>query len=365
MQDVIEAALQTVEKGESGVIATVIRTSGSTPQKPGARLLIRRDGSTVGTLGGGCVEGNVWHSAKELMEQGRGPEYREYFLNEELAAQDGLVCGGTMHFFLDPAQDREDFLACAGEIRKACEGGSPVVLAMLVKSAPGGKPAGARLLIRKDGSTIGSLGSDALETMAKETAPRLADYGKKQLLTDENGNEIFLEGFTTPPTLVVMGAGHISKALTSFAGMVGFRIYIVDEHPQFATAERFPEAEGVVLASFSEGLSQVPVNRNTFIVVATRGHRDDDIAVEAALRTPAAYVGLIGSKRKTLLIHESLRQRGVPPERIREIHAPIGLSIGAVTPEEIAVSILAEMLMCRLGGDGKTMKLEKKAGATD
>jgi xanthine dehydrogenase accessory factor len=265
-----------------------------------------------------------------------------------------------MYFFIEPIREPGSFLPYAREALEACRGGSPVALATVVKAGPGSGGAGSRLLIRRDGTTLGSLGSQVLEEMARQAARRVAEYGRNEHLVAEDGTELFVEGFTTPPTLVMMGGGHIGKALASLARMVGFRIYVIDDRPQFASRERFPEADGVVVADFAEGLAQVPVNTNTFIVVATRGHRYDDLALEAALRSPARYVGLVGSRRKTILIHKELLKRGVPLERLREVHAPIGLDIGALTPEEIAVSIMAEMIMCRLGGTGRPMKLDER-----
>ena len=157
-----------------------------------------------------------------------------------------------------------------------------------------------------------------------------------------------------------MGGGHIGKATSTLAASLGFRIYIVDDRPEFASAERFPEAAGTVIAPYSEGLAQVPINANTYIIVATRGHRQDDYALEAAIQTPATYVGLLGSKRKTLLIYRHLLEKGFPPEVLRAVRSPMGLDIGALTPEEIAVSIMSEIIMVRRGGQGGKMQMEDR-----
>ena len=361
MKEVIQEAVQLLQDNEPCVLATVVKTKGSTPQKPGAKLLVRKDGSGLGTLGGGCVEGDIWFAAKEIMRRKGGPEFKDYLLNEDIAARDGLVCGGTMYFFLEPLWDPGEFLPFGGEIMDAYESGNPVAVATVVKADPGRAAMGAKILLREDGSTHGSLGDPDLDEAALEAARRVADMGANEYVLTHKGVEIFVEGFTTPPTLVLMGGGHVSKATYALAHMLGFRVYVVDDRQQFANPERFPEAEGtVVVPDYTQGLDQVPINANTFIVIATRGHWFDDLALEAAVRTPARYVGLLGSRRKTILIYQRLVQLGVPSERLKAVHAPVGLNIGALTPEELAVSIMSEITMFRHGGSGGSMKMDQK-----
>ncbi|MCZ6536250.1 MAG: XdhC/CoxI family protein, partial [Chloroflexi bacterium] len=341
------------------VLATVVRTRGSTPQKPGAKLLVRKDGSGVGTLGGGCVEGDIWFAAKEIMRHRGGPEFKDYYLNEDIAARDGLVCGGTMYFFLDPMWEANSYLPYGREILQAYDGGSVVGMATVVRAAEPQRM-GARLMLREDGSTQGSLGNPELEKLALESIRKVADLGNNDSILTADGTELFIEGYTTPPTLVIMGGGHIGKATAVVAKTLGFRIYVVDDRPEFANTERFPEAEAVVVADYSQGLDQVPINANTYIVVATRGHREDDYALEAAIGTPATYVGLLGSRRKTLLIYKHLLKKGHSPEVLRRVRSPVGLDIAALTPEEIAISIMSEIIMVRRGGKGGPMQMADK-----
>ena len=360
MQEVFREAAKLLEKGEPLVVATVVRTKGSTPQKTGAKLLVRKDGSGVGTLGGGCVEGDIWFAAKQLMKSGGGAQHREYQLNEDLAAQDGLVCGGTMYFLIDPVYRPEEYLTLAQEIDQAYRGGRPVALASLVQGGRDGSgTVGAKLFIREDGATEGTLGDPDMDRGAVERARGLMAHGRNAYVV-EGDTEYFIEAYTTPPQLVICGGGHVSKAIAPVAKTLGFRLFVTDDRPEFADKERFPEADMVVALKPEEALPQLPINANTFIIVATRGHRFDNVALEAAARTPAQYVGLMGSRRKTILIYEDLLRNGVPLERIREIRSPVGLDIHARTPEEIAVSIMAEVLMFRLGGTGQPMKLEQR-----
>ncbi|GBD11047.1 putative xanthine dehydrogenase subunit A [bacterium HR23] len=361
MRVVFEEAVRCLERGEGCVVATVVRTKGSTPQKPGARLLVRQDGSAVGTLGGGCVEGDIWFAAKTLLREGGGAEVREYVLNEDLAARDGLVCGGTMYFLLEPLLDARAFLPLARAVVDAYRGGPPVALASLLAPPKGSHlPVGTRLLITSEGRAEGTLGSPTLDALALARAQELMRYGETAYLSTEEGAEVFVEGFTSPPALVVCGGGHIGKALYTLATFLGFRFFVIDDRPEFANKDRFPNAEQTIVARYDEGLRQLPITPNTAVVVATRGHRWDDMALEAAARSPAGYVGLVGSRRKTILIYEELLRKGVPEERLRDIHAPIGLDIGARTPEEIAVSIMAEVLMERNRATGRPMRLEER-----
>ena len=361
MQDVFHEAVNLLQKEEQLVMATVIRTKGSTPQKPGAKLLVRSDGSGVGTLGGGCVEGDIWYAASQLMRRGGDAQYREYELNEDLAAQDGLVCGGTMFFLIDPVYQPDQYLDYAKEIDAAYEGGPSVALASLIKSAPGKNlPVGAKLFIREDGSTEGSLGDQVLNRDAVKRAHSLMAMGRNEYAISEDGSEYFVEAYTTPPQLVICGGGHVSFALAAHAKPLGFRLFITDDREEFANHERFPNADIIVAKKPEDALEELPINANTFIVVATRGHRFDNVALAAAAETPARYVGLMGSKRKTILIYEDLVRMGLDEQRLRDIRSPIGLDIRARTPEEIAVSIMGEILMFRLGGTGLPMKLEQR-----
>ncbi|MBI2170864.1 MAG: XdhC family protein [Chloroflexi bacterium] len=360
MEPVFREALALAQKGEPFVIATVVDTKGSTPQKAGAKLLIRRDGSGVGTLGGGCVEGDIWFAAKEIIKHHGGPEYKDYYLNEDIAAHDGLVCGGTMYFFIDPVWEPASFLPIAGEVTRAYEGDGTVALATLIKPGTAGGQTGAKLFLRGDGSTLGTLGGPEVDQLALETAERLAPYGQCEHVLSDDGAELFVEAYTSPATIVLMGGGHVSRAVATIAHALGFRLFVVDDRREFANKERFPEAEEVAVAGYDTALSHFSINPNTAILIATRGHNFDDVALESAARSPAGYVGLVGSQRKVILIYEELLRRDVPLERLREVHSPVGLDIHSRTPMEIAVSIMAEVIAHRLGGTGQPMKLPEQ-----
>jgi len=359
MELVYKTAKNELKLRREAIMATVVKTSGSTPQKPGARLLVKSDGSAVGTLGGGCVEGDIWFLAKEILKSGRPAELRDYELNEDLAAKDGLVCGGTMHFLIDPIRnDSSEFVDYMSEVINAYNGGKPVALAQLLNTQHKPSVVGQSLLIREDGTVSGSLGSISTDQDAVKKAKHLLALGRNSYVKAANGDEYYIEAYTTPPNLILVGGGHISNALAPLAKTLGFRIFVVDDRKEFSNKNRFPEADKTLVSEYGDGIKTLVKNANTFVIVATRGHRHDDDAVAAALSTQASYVGLVGSKRKAILIFEKLISEGFSEKQINSVHSPIGLNIGARTPEEIAVSIMSEILSFRFGGAGTSMKLD-------
>ena len=360
MEQVFRAAHHEIKSGQDMVVATVVKTSGSTPQKPGAKLLVRADGSGVGTLGGGCVEGDIWFAASQLLKSGGPAEMRDYELNEDLAAQDGLVCGGTMYFLLDPVRQPIEVQNSNDEVIAAYGGGAPVAVASLMK-VPNGSDliVGSKLLIRENSSTEGSLGHEKLDASAITEARKLLAMGKNDYISTKSGAEYFIEAYTTPPTLVLAGGGHVSKAISNIAATLGFRIFVIDDREEFSNLDRFPEAEKTIVSDYESGFDKLPIGTNSFIVIATRGHRYDTSATASAIRTQASYVGLLGSKRKTILIFEELFAQGFTMAQVQNVRSPIGLDISARTPEEIALSIMAEIIGFRLGGRGGELTLDQ------
>lgn len=349
-------ALTLGSQGKPFVLASVVGTKGSTPQKVGAKLLVRYDGSILGTLGGGCVEAEAWQEAMAAMKAG-DPVLRDFVLTQELAAESGLVCGGTMEIFIDPAWTRPEFPGVAKEILAALEGQGRVVLATRLPDP--GAPRGTWFLIRESGSTEGSLGSDELARLASRTSGKVLESDRAALLTLSSGVRLYLEPYQVPPTLFVVGCGHVGKAVGTLGKFVGFRVVVVDDRAQFANREHFPDADEILVGDMLETLRAYPIHYNTYIVIATRGHKLDYQATREAARSRARYVGLVGSKRKTILVYRQLFADGLSEEQIKGIRAPVGLDLGARSPEEIAVSIIAEILALRLGGSGRMLKMDE------
>jgi xanthine dehydrogenase accessory factor len=258
VEEVYEAVLRAERDGEPAALVTVVGSEGSTPQKPGAKMVVYPDGRLVGTIGGGCVEAEMARRARQVIES-RRPQMAEYDLTPDQAGEDGLVCGGRMQVFIEP-----------------------------------------------------------------------------------------IEG---TPTLCLFGAGHVAQPLARMAREAGFRVEVADDRIKFANEERFPQADRIVVDDFTAAAERMTLGPNTYAVVVTRGHKGDAEALRAVLGRGVRFVGLLGSRPKLVHLVSALEQRGVPREELARIHCPLGIEIGAVTPEEIAVSVLAEMIAVRRGVD--------------
>lgn len=278
--DVYEEIVRLRQLGRRGAVATIVNVRGSIPSFKTAKMLVCDDGSTVGTIGGGCVEAEVWQAAQEVMETEK-PRSMTFDLNQDPKSDTGLVCGGTL--------------------------------------------------------------------------------------------EIFIEPILPPAVLYLFGAGHVAANVSKIASQAGFDVTVVDDREAYANRERFPEANEVMAEDFATALARLQPSESSFIVIVTRGHHDDMRILRWAVQTSARYIGMIGSKRKTIAIFDELRKEGIAANLFQKVHAPIGLDIGAVTPEEIAVSITAELIARRRGVERalphmswfKTRKFEETIEGTD
>ena len=214
-----------------------------------------------------------------------------------------------------------------------------------------------RLYVEQSGTSGGSLGDAALDERARALAGETLKAGAARTVVIDETLELLVEPIVAKPHLVVVGAGHVGLALAKLAHGLAYDVTVIDDRPEFASKERFPEGVEVVRADMVEALGTLPIGWNTFVVVATRGHKLDAHCLRSAIQTRARYVGLLGSKRKTILIERMLREEGLPEERIRSVHAPVGLDLGGRTPAEIALSVLAELSMERYGGSGRPLRL--------
>jgi xanthine dehydrogenase accessory factor len=345
-------------EGRPFAVATVVRTLGSTPQVVGAKMLVDDLGRTYGTLGGGCVEGDAFAEAKRIIEEG-GSSLREYELTEELAWDTGLVCGGTMWIHIEPGAGAltvggRDLLA---DVLAASSTGTPIGLATLLRKDGREIVPSGRLYVEQGGASGGSLGDPGLDARARALAIEALQAGTARTAPLGEGTELLVEPIVAKPHLVVVGAGHVGLALAKLARGLDYDVTVTDDRPEFASQGRFPDGVEVVRSDMVAALGTLSIGWNSFIVVATRGHKLDAQCLRAAIGTPARYVGLLGSKRKTILIERMLREEGLPEERIRSVHAPVGLDLGGRTPAEIALSVLAELSMERYGGSGRPLRL--------
>jgi xanthine dehydrogenase accessory factor len=252
--DVYEELLRLRSLGQKCALATIVGVRGSIPSYESAKLLVREDGSMTGTIGGGCVEAEVWNAAREVIATEK-PRHLTFNLGQDAAYDNGLICGGQLDVFVEPIL--------------------PV------------------------------------------------------------------------PRAFIFGAGHISKSLSKVAVMAGFESVVIDNREQFANRDRFPEASGIHAEEYEEVFPKLAINENSYLIIVTRGHRDDMRVLKLAMGTPARYIAMIGSKRKVINVIRELEREGLPRDEFARIHAPMGLDIGAISPEEIAVSVVAEMIAVR------------------
>ena len=358
MREIYARMAELEREGRRFAVATVVRTSGSTPQVVGAKLLVDDLGRLVGTLGGGCVEGDAFVEAKRVIETGQ-PSLREYELTEELAWDTGLVCGGTMWIAIEPGDHVLRFAGrdLLGEVLAASAGGTPVALATLMRRR--GKdivPAG-KLFVESDGTCGGTLGDAALDARAREVAKEALRQGTARIVALDDETELLVEPVHAKPRLIIAGGGHVGLAIAKLAVQLAYEVTVIDDRAEFASRERFPGIHEVINMDMVKALETMPIGWNSFIVIATRGHKLDAHCLRAAVKTSARYVGLLGSKRKTILIARMLREEGVSDERLRAVHAPVGLDLGGRTPAEIALSVMAELSLERYGGSGKPLRL--------
>ena len=345
-------------EGRPFAVCTVVRTVGSTPQVVGAKLLVDDLGRLVGTLGGGCVEADALEEARRVIATGEA-SLHEYELTEELAWDTGLVCGGTMWIAIEPG-DRalrvggRDLL---GDVLVASSGGRPVALATLMRRRGTELEPLGKLLVETGRGTAGSLGDPSLDDRARAAALDTLREGIARSFPLDDEHELLIEPVVTKPRLVIAGGGHVGLALAKMATLLEYDVTVIDDRPEFASRERFGAGIDVIRRDMVEALRTLPIVWNNFVVIASRGHKLDARCLRAAVDTEARYVGLLGSKRKTVLIARMLRDDGVPEERIRTVHAPIGLDLGGRTPSEIALAVLAEMSMERFGGGGRPLRL--------
>jgi xanthine dehydrogenase accessory factor len=252
--DIYEEIVKLRQQGRRGAVATIVNVRGSIPSFETAKMLVRDDGSIAGTIGGGCVEAEIWQAAREVMESEK-PRTLTFNLNQDPKYDTGLVCGGTLDIFVEPV--------------------------------------------------------------------------------------------LPPAALYIFGAGHVSVSLYKVAKGAGFDVTIVDDREAYANRERFPEAKEIIAEDFDRAMARLAPNESAYLVIVTRGHRDDMRVLRWAVQTSARYIGMIGSKRKTITIFQELTKEGLAANLFERVHAPVGLDIGAITPEEIAVAITAELIAAR------------------
>lgn len=332
--------------GEECVLATIISQAGSTPRLPGTKMIIRAGGQIIGTIGGGLVEAAVIKAAPEIMDTG-GARIRSFDLNHaNMDDSMDMICGGALEILLEPlfpdGNHRPMFEILVERARK----GLKSILAIDISHVGSNGEGAVRSLFGEDGARSGaelpeSVMEALMEKGVKERSPTLVTV---------EGRRFLVEPLFSAGTVFLFGAGHVSLAVARLTRMVDFRTVVLDDRIEFANPDRFPGAdEVIVLDNFANAMEGLPIGADSYIVILTRGHSYDKTVLAQALKTPAGYIGMIGSSRKRNTIYSKLLEQGFTEEDLGRVHSPIGLSIGAQTPEEIAVSIIGELIAERAG----------------
>jgi len=315
--NVWRAAAELARSGASGAIATVARVRGSTPVPSGTKMLVGEAGRLIGSVGGGCVEADVIGAALQAQAR-RQPAMMTHHLNADLAGDLGLSCGGTVDIFVEPVVSDDAYV----RVLEAAAGADSGVVRTAVTWSVAAGPV----------KTFEALAPDA---------PR----GEPATLTKDG--RFVVERIVTAPRVFVFGAGHVGGAIARTAAAAGFRVVVIDDRAEYADPARFENGIGVLVGDAEAALARYPLSAADAVVIATRGHRNDALILERVATSPAGYVGLLGSRRKKLVVTKGLTKAGVPARALKRVRVPVGLAIGAVTPEEIAVSVVAELIAWR------------------
>ena len=347
MRDVIGHLIKILEKGSEAIVCQVVETRGSTPQKAGAMMVIDPDGGQGGTLGGGCVENEVKTKALQQLWSGEAAVH-SFVLDHDYGWADGLICGGRMVVVAQPVRGHEP-LHYFRTVHRFLEEGQGFTEAVVLGTNSGftvGQAVGRRILFDDEGEPETALPAGAVPNgiaggIAKpSTRPRPSVH----------------DGIAFLPSwprirLIVVGAGHVGQAVAELATQTDFDVWVVDDRAQYANRERFPKAQRILVGAFDQIIPSLEITPLCYTLIVTRGHGHDQEALYHLAPTQAAYVGLIGSRRKIRLIFENLRQAGVREADLARVTAPVGLDIGSQTVPEIAISIVAELIAQRNAGE--------------
>lgn len=337
-----------LERDGAAVLATIVTAEGSAPRMAGARLFVRGYGQSFeGTVGGGILEARVLDACRTALADGLA-RLIDFDLSADEAAGSDMICGGRVRLYVEPlrAASCPQLAVLLRETARLTEQGRRCVLVNELR--PDATPACRRLLLVGTGQGADASGDLDLspgalaalrEAVATATGPLCVEAGNLSLLADP---------VASPGRVVIAGAGHVGRQVGLMASLAGFRVTVLDDRPDFAKTDRLPGADEVLcVAQGSDWLEGLHVHEDCYVVIVTRGHRNDGEVLASALRTPARYVGMIGSRRKRDAVYRRLEEAGTPRAAIERVHSPIGLDIGAETPEEIAVSIVAELVQAR------------------
>lgn len=351
--EIYKKVISIFDNDKNVAMATVVSTSGSTPAKIGAKILIwESSDETTGTVGGGCTESEIINRARILIQTKESKLLKFNLIEDNI--KEGSICGGSLEVLIEIfTRNDKKLFEDAVEILEKGEKGA--FISYIFSEKPYKK------ILVKNIAQLKNENNDDISPELIEYAKGVIDMEQPMKKTLENKMEVYIEPILEQPMLFVFGAGHISYSIVKFAKTVGFNVTICDDRIKFANKNRFPESDVIIVDNYEIIFNKININKNSYIVIVTRGHQFDELVLQKAIETDANYIGMIGSKRKVILALKTLKEKGIPEQKIKNIYTPIGLSIGAITPEEIAISIVSELIKVRRVGDAqeiKHMKLE-------
>jgi len=342
MTSIIRESLDLLNAGTPFALAVIISHKGSTPRTSGSKMLVRPDKSISGTIGGGLVEAKVMEACVNLLDRSRS-EIMDFTLDQEIKAGMDMVCGGSLtvllRSFVPPCPPEQIHVwQVLADLEVEGKKALSVTRIMADKTAE-------TSLVLEHGEVVGpamlpkALMDAAGENRFAGPGPVRQVYGLEQFI---------IEPLSRPDTVYICGAGHVGFQLAKMASLTDFSCVVIDDRAEFANESRFPHAAGIrVMDAFSNAFDGLDIDGNAYIVILTRGHLHDQTVLEQALKTDAAYIGMIGSRKKKKQIYDNLMEKGVTPARLEQVYAPIGVKIKAETPAEIAVSIMGEIIQVR------------------
>lgn len=346
MNMIAQAACDLLEKGEPFVLATIVSHTGSIPRTPGSRMIVTADGRGIGTIGGGLLEAGVMSRAVELIPE-RESTILPFDLSYETVDTMDMICGGHAEVLLACVSPTKINRAVFDRWRRMQEAREKGCLLTVVIGSGENVDSVSHCLVTAVGAFVGNFPlSDAEQEQVLSAAA--AATAVQSLFFD--GGFVLVEPIRRVCTAHIFGAGHVARSTAAMAAMVGFRVSVADDRQEYANGERFPDTHKIrVLKSFDDAFSGLSVGTADYVVILTRGHLHDKTVLARALKTDAGYIGMIGSRRKRDTIYTALLKEGFSRADMDRVHSPVGLSIGAETPEEIGVSIVAEMIRHRAG----------------
>ncbi|MBI5571130.1 MAG: XdhC family protein [Desulfomonile tiedjei] len=345
MKKIVHAICSLLEQGEGFAMATILTHVGSTPRTAGTKMLISSDGRSIGTIGGGLVEAEVQKAAAEVIETTES-RIRAFDLTGANAERTDLICGGALEVLIEYVAASPSNALIFRRLLTALEDRSKSYLVKILGPAMQDELDPIQTcLVLEDESVYGDF---SCPTRWIDTIAKAAGGERYPVMLAIENQRVLVEPFFFPGTVYLFGAGHVSQQVASLAGLVDFRTVVFDDRSEFANRERFPAADKVeVIPNFDDALDGLALDSDSYVVIVTRGHRHDQTVLQQVLKTDAGYIGMIGSRKKRARLYDSLLSQGFTNRDLERIHSPIGLNIGAETPEEIGVSIVAELIQAR------------------